>query len=167
MTKKDVNEKEQDAPQDGSRRSFLSKMWLGLGFLALAEYAGLAVAFLRPRKPPLEEGEFGAVMAVGSVEEFRKGTVTAFPEGRFYLVRLEDGSFLALLRECTHLGCTVPWDADQNRFICPCHASSFDMAGNVISPPAPRGLDLYPVFIENDMVKVDTGKRMKRKTFLQ
>jgi len=82
--------------------------------------------------------------------------------GRFYLVRLADGGFLALSRKCTHLGCTVPWIAKENQFACPCHASAFDMAGDVISPPAPRALDMYAVSIENNTVQVDTGKPIKR-----
>jgi len=35
----------------------------------------------------------------------------------------------------------------------------------VISPPAPRALDLYHLYIENNIVKVDTGKRIKRGGF--
>ena len=42
--------------------------------------------------------------------------------------------------------------------MCPCHASSFDITGDVLSPPAPRPLDIFPVRIENDIVKVDTRK---------
>ena len=61
------------------------------------------------------------------VESFEPGTVNAFVRGKFYLARLEDGGFLALHRKCTHLGCTVPWSKDQRKFVCPCHASSYDM----------------------------------------
>ena len=85
--------------------------------------------------------------------------------GRFYLARLKDGGFLAMHRECTHLGCTVPWDAAQGRFACPCHASAFDITGQVLSPPAPRPLDLYAIRIENGVVKVDTRQRLQRNAF--
>jgi len=53
----------------------------------------------------------------------------------------------------------------ENRFVCPCHASAFDIKGDVISPPAPRALDLYAVMIENSVVKVDTGKPIQRRKF--
>ena len=79
--------------------------------------------------------------------------------------RLEDGGFLALSRECTHLGCTVPWLENEKRFACPCHASVFDIRGEVVNAPASRPLDIYPVFIENNIVKVDTDKRIKRSGF--
>ena len=42
-------------------------------------------------------------------------------------VCLEDGGFLALHRQCTHLGCTVPWVPARQAFVCPCHASAFDI----------------------------------------
>ncbi len=104
-------------------------------------------------------------MACGPVEGFKKTSVTAFARGHFYLCRLADGGFLALSRQCTHLGCTVPWDDEKKKFICPCHASAFDITGNVLSAPATRALDLFAVDIENNVVRVDTGRRIKRGGF--
>jgi len=104
-------------------------------------------------------------MVAGPVEQFEPGSVTAFRTGKFYLVRLQDGGFLALHRKCTHLGCTVPWIADEQRFACPCHASAFDIRGDVLSLPAPRPLDLLAVRIENGVVKVDTSDPMRRDVF--
>jgi cytochrome b6-f complex iron-sulfur subunit len=91
--------------------------------------------------------------------------VRAFPGGQFYLVRLADGGFLALSSKCTHLGCTVPWNEKQRSFPCPCHASTFDEKGDVLSPPATRALDLFPVVIEGGIVKVDTSRRIARARF--
>ena len=148
-----------------SRRSFLTKLWFALGLVALAEFIAVAFAFLRPGKPEVRRENADAIVAAGEVNSFTPNSVTAFVRGRFYLSRLADGGFLALSRKCTHLGCTVPWVAKENKFVCPCHASAFDISGNVISPPAPRALDMYAVMIENDMVKVDTGKPIKRSEF--
>jgi cytochrome b6-f complex iron-sulfur subunit len=39
------------------------------------------------------------------------------------------------------------------------------MRGNVLSPPAPRALDLFPITIESGVVKVDTGRRIQRSRF--
>ncbi len=91
--------------------------------------------------------------------------MTAFPAGKFYLVRLADGGFLALSRQCTHLGCSVPWDEAAGRFACPCHASVFDLRGDVLAPPAPRPLDLFAVRIENGIVKVDVSAPIRRSAF--
>ncbi|MEJ2371911.1 MAG: Rieske 2Fe-2S domain-containing protein, partial [Gemmatimonadales bacterium] len=107
----------------------------------------------------------GEHFQIGPVDRFEPNSVTPFQEGRFYLARLADGGFLALFRECTHLGCTVPWVAGEGRFICPCHASAYDITGTVLSPPAPRPLDLYAVRIEHGLVKVDTSSPIHRSSF--
>lgn len=145
------------------RRRLLLRLWTGLGLAAAAELAWVVASFVRPRRSRAGDGA-GLVIA-GPLERFEPGSVTAFPTGRFYLVRLAEGGLLALHRECTHLGCTVPWLADRQRFQCPCHASAFDVTGAVLGPPAPRPLDLHPVRVENGIVKVDTGRRLRRSRF--
>ena len=60
---------------------------------------------------------------------------------------------------------TVPWSSKDMKFICPCHASVYDLRGEVVSAPAPRPLDLHHVFIENNIVKVDADKVVKRSVF--
>lgn len=157
--------KEKVPPAGPSRRSFLTKLWALLGFVALAEFITVAFAFLRPDKSKARRQRSDTIVTGGALDQFIPNSVTAFVRGRFYLARLEDGGFLALSRKCTHLGCTVPWVVEKNRFICPCHGSSFDITGNVISPPAPRALDMHPVIIENNIVKVDTSKTIKRSEF--
>jgi cytochrome b6-f complex iron-sulfur subunit len=147
-----------------SRRSTLYWLALTLGSAAFAETVWVASSFLRPRKRRSTE-QGGTLVVAGPVDNFEANSVTAFQKGKFYLVRLEDGGFLALHRRCTHLGCTVPWDEEAGRFACPCHASSFDIRGEVLSPPAPRALDLFAVRIENDIVKVETSRPIQRKRF--
>jgi len=147
-----------------SRRRFLGTLWLTLGAAIVVEYVILAGDLLRPRQRLPKSPDAGVVVA-GPVTSFEPGSVTAFPVGKFYLARLEEGGFMALSRTCTHLGCTVPWDTESHTFVCPCHASSFDIRGCVVTPPAPRPLDLHPVRIENGVVKVDTGNRIRRDSF--
>jgi cytochrome b6-f complex iron-sulfur subunit len=157
------------APEEtspSSRRSFFTKLWVLLGIVALAELFGVLFGYFKPRKQAVVTAMAETIITAGSIDKFEPGTVTAFVRGKFYLARLQDGGFLALSRTCTHLGCTVPWVAAQNKFVCPCHSSEFDIRGEVISPPAPRALDIHPMVIENNIVKVNTGKRIKR-TFLE
>jgi cytochrome b6-f complex iron-sulfur subunit len=155
-------EKEKAEP---TRRSFLNILWLILGGVALAEFVAVAFAFLRPRKLKVRGEDTDLIITAGAVERFEPNSVTAFVRGKFYLARLEDGGFLALSRTCTHLGCSVPWVGKEMKFACPCHGSAFDITGNVIEAPAPRALDIYPITIENKIVKVDTRKPIKRSTF--
>jgi cytochrome b6-f complex iron-sulfur subunit len=153
-------------PNNGvSRRSFFNVLWGLLGLAALVELFWIAISFLRPSKTRADDPKAGAVVRAGPVESFAAGTVTAFQRGQFYLVRLDNGGLLALSCKCTHLGCTVPWIAKEKKFLCPCHASAFDITGCVISAPAPRALDMFAVTIENNVVKVDTSRRIKRSGF--
>jgi cytochrome b6-f complex iron-sulfur subunit len=156
---------EEAVATEPSRRSFLNNLWIALGLVALAEVVAVVFAFLRSNKSKAREADSNAMVTAGAVSKFKPNSVTAFVRGRFYLARLEDGGFLALSRKCTHLGCTVPWVEKEMKFACPCHASAFDITGSVINSPAPRPLDIYPIFIENNVVKVDTSKPIKRNQF--
>lgn len=43
---------------------------------------------------------------------------------------------------CTHLGCVVPWNKAENKFMCPCHGSQYNNQGKVVRGPAPLSLAL-------------------------
>ncbi len=53
---------------------------------------------------------------------------------------------------CPHLGCTV--NAKSDVFICACHDSKWDVAGNTQGGPTPRGLDALEHKVENDVLKI-------------
>jgi cytochrome b6-f complex iron-sulfur subunit len=143
------------------RRHFFGFVWI-VGLVALFAQAGYGL--FRFMTPVLEAGAFGTVVKVGRVNDFEVGSVSYFRESRFYLVRLEEG-FLAMYRKCPHLGCVVPWKEDEGNFNCPCHSSLFTTVGEVISGPAPRPMDLFPVEIIADEVFVDTGIVIQRDSF--
>lgn len=149
-------------PETLSRRSFLHLAYAALGSIAFLESGLILLQYLQPR---LGAGEFGTKIRAGLVDDFPPNSVTYISNGRFYLVRLEQGGFLALYQRCTHLGCTVSWEAKQNKFVCPCHSSQFDQQGNVENPPATRALDLFAIEIVNGEIWVDTSKPLPRQTF--
>jgi len=149
--------------QPESRRNFLNKVWKGLGILAGIEVLGISLNFLL-HSSGKEKGLTSYVIA-GNVDDFKPNSVTPFRSGRFYISRLSDGGFLAMSLKCTHLGCSVGWNESENKFVCPCHSSSFEINGNVTSAPAPRALDLLPLIIENGIVKVNTKAPTKRQRF--
>ncbi|MGK7944126.1 MAG: cytochrome b6-f complex iron-sulfur subunit [Microcystaceae cyanobacterium] len=54
---------------------------------------------------------------------------------------------------CTHLGCVVPWNASEDKFICPCHGSQYNAEGKVVRGPAPLSLALAHANVDdNDKV---------------
>jgi Rieske Fe-S protein len=71
-----------------------------------------------------------------------------------YVARDSAGQLTVLSAVCTHLGCTVPWIDKQNKFICPCHQAIFDATGRLIGGPAPRGMDVLPMKIDQGVLKV-------------
>lgn len=147
------------------RRNFLKFLWISLGLVALIELALMIISFFRPIPKKQTADSAFSIIDAGSTETYKQGTVTAFVRGQFYLACLDDGGFLAMSSKCTHLGCSVPWDKDKNKFICPCHSSEFDMVGNVLSSPAPRALDLFEITIVNKNIHVNLGKRINRNRF--
>ncbi|MDA8137008.1 MAG: Rieske 2Fe-2S domain-containing protein [Desulfobacteraceae bacterium] len=147
------------------RRGFLLTLWKVLSGLVLFEIVALTMAFFRFRGNAPANNCHAGIIDAGAVEAYLAGSVTPFVQGKFYLCRLENGGFVAVSRQCTHLGCSVPWNSTEQKFICPCHASTFDIRGDRLSPPAPRPLDLHPIFIAGGRLKVDTGKRIKRSEF--
>lgn len=141
-----------------SRRNFLKIGMVGLSAVAGFEIGSVGLMYMRSRSL---EGEFGGVITAGEVNNFPPNSVTEFSKDGFYLVRYEDGSFRALYRRCPHLGCTVDWVPEEERFYCPCHGSSFDKTGNFDSPPVPRALDSFSVDIQDTLVMVDTSSMVR------
>lgn len=69
----------------------------------------------------------------------------------------QDGAakWVVVAGNCTHLGC-VPNVVDGNTqgFFCPCHGSSFDTTGRILSGPAPVNLPKPPYVFASDTTLV-------------
>ncbi len=144
-----------------TRRDFLGVAWAALTLVLGGELAGVLFRYIQP----VSTGGFGGVVNAGKVDDFQRGSITNNQAGRFYLYRMEDGSFLALWQKCTHLGCSVPYVEAENQFHCPCHGSLYNQLGEVQGGPAPRPMDFFPVTITDGQVFVDTGNPITRTKF--
>jgi cytochrome b6-f complex iron-sulfur subunit len=68
----------------------------------------------------------------------------------------------ALRAVCTHLGCIVIWQENEEKFKCPCHGSGFYRDGINFEGPAPRPLERYAIRIADDgQLEVDRSKRFQ------
>jgi Rieske Fe-S protein len=56
------------------------------------------------------------------------------------IARVSDTSYAALDAICTHMNCTVSYNALNLTLDCPCHGSTYEVDGSVIGGPAPRPL---------------------------
>ena len=69
-----------------------------------------------------------------------------------YVVVQDDGQIAnyGINAVCTHLGCVVPWNANEGKFICPCHGSQYNETGKVVRGPAPLSLALARAEVQDD-----------------
>jgi len=150
------------------RRDLLRDGWkLGGTLLALA--AGwTAWESLRP----LADTTSKATLKLGNIGRYAPGTATYVPAGRLYVANTGTTVF-ALSQKCPHLGCRVPFCESSGRFECPCHGSVFDIGGEWITGPSPRGMDQYPLAVDDktnqltvDLTKVIAGPPHGASTYL-
>lgn len=147
------------------RRTFLNRLWGLLAALACLEIGWLTTSLLHSKRKNHARDDRQRMLDAGRADSLSPGEVRAVQEGALYIACLDDGSFLALSRSCTHLGCSVPWSSKEKKFICPCHGSSFDITGAVLTAPAIRPLDYFPLRLENGLIRVDITKPVKRGRF--
>jgi len=70
------------------------------------------------------------------------------------LVRKRGGDLIALSAVCTHLGCIVQWEKDQQDFLCPCHGGHYTPEGAVTSGPPPKPLTKLPFTVANGIITI-------------
>lgn len=135
-------------------RRFLLAAFLGSLAAVYGVFASYAVQFVFPkRKRPHRARVF-----VGFSSEIGPGSSRAvkMPSGDQLLIsnvgRINPdtgNTFIAFSNSCPHLGCKVHWDAQSERFACPCHQGVFNANGVAISgPPSQSGSNLTPYDIE-------------------
>ncbi len=68
------------------------------------------------------------------------------------LILFEESEPVVYSSSCPHLDCPVSLIPDEERFVCKCHMSYFDVQGKVMEGPSPRGLDPLPTKIEDGVL---------------
>lgn len=152
----ETNEAKDGEPRDEEgldRREFLNIGWKVLGAALVVEAGWTSYDLL---KPPPASGGFGGLVDAGSVADYPDGAVQYFLDGRFYVTSYQ-GGLRALYQKCPHLGCRVPFCEGSSRFECPCHGSMYNIVGEYLAGPAPRGMDRFPISIDGERVVVDTS----------
>jgi arsenite oxidase small subunit len=138
------------AEEEVTRRAFARYLVLGTGAMAAANVGLAAWTQLRS----INTGEptpiiDAAALAVGETYLFRYPT----PSDPAVLLRVSDVEFVAFSQKCTHLGCVVFFEAEENRWHCPCHEGNFEaLTGDVISGPPTRPLGRIDVETRGDTV---------------
>ena len=143
--------------EEVTRREFARYLVLGAGTMAAAN-VGIAVwtqlrsinaGDPRPITPI-------TAVAVGGTFLFR------YPgdDDPAILVRLTDADVVGFSQKCTHLGCVVYYEHDQDRWHCPCHEGNFDArTGTVLSGPPTRPLGRIDLEVRDDGMIWAIGRR--------
>jgi menaquinol-cytochrome c reductase iron-sulfur subunit len=148
-----------------TRRGFMVRMIISvvmfIGAVLAVPFGGFVILpALRKRAADWADAGSWKELTVNEPQERRfnqivkSGWQVEKQERSVWLVRKPDDSLIAYSPGCPHLGCGYRWFPQEHLFKCPCHASVFDIAGNVVSGPAPRPLDSLATKIEGDRVLV-------------
>jgi len=148
-----------------SRRQFLGYAIAGIGgVIALGYAVPLASYLVEPSLKKVEEP--WAVVAditelvtdVPRTFTFSTNVKIGWEEKKVehdvWVVKRPDNTVTVFSPVCPHLGCGYHWDEDKKQFVCPCHASVYDIGGKVLAGPAPRALDTLPTRIEGGKLYV-------------
>ena len=137
--------------QSVTRRSILD--WLLWGGVAVSTFAiGMPIMkFLFPPEGVMKKSGRRSLFA--RTDEIplggaKPGTYRGLP---VLVIRTEEG-FRAFSGICTHRECFLSWDEEGMRFECPCHRSTFDSHGSVLSGPASVPLPSMPMEIVEDRI---------------
>jgi Rieske Fe-S protein len=150
-----------------TRRSFFGTV---LGIVSSSMGAILGMSMFRYVLYPVYAKESGKQWSqIGDADEFAgsKGPVSktisfSVRDGwrevvsiqTVYVNRRADGQLQVLSAICPHMGCSVGWQPNLGRFVCPCHGGQFTPDGRHISGPPPRGLDNLPTQVKDGKLQV-------------
>jgi Rieske Fe-S protein len=136
-----------DAPFE--RRTFLDAL-LTVGFVSTA--AAIAYPVSRFLVPPASGEPETASAVAARAGELKPNSAKVFKFGNRpgIVVRSGDGELRAFSAVCTHLDCTVQFRADTSQLWCACHNGMYDLGGNVVSGPPPRGLEKFVVNVRGE-----------------
>jgi len=139
-----------------TRRAFLA----AAGVAGLAYTVAMAYPIYRYLNTPLETAANAAAVTQVTLKDAQKlplGTVLMFKFGSSpaMLIHHQDGRWISMTAVCTHLGCTVSYEADKDRIHCSCHGGVYNAYTGVnVSGPPPRPLKLFRVTVNETGVDV-------------
>lgn len=134
--------------EEVTRREFARYLVLGSGAMAAGNLGLAAWTQLRSITSDKEQAIVAAdAVEVGGTHLFRYPG-DADPA---VLLRVGEEDFVAFSQKCTHLGCVVYFEAEEDRWHCPCHEGNFEArTGAVISGPPTRPLGRIEVEVRDD-----------------
>ena len=134
-----------------TRRIFLNFLSKGFVGALLIYFVYLLIRFLIP--PRKSSSEQDVIQIRRSEISVNKAKILNYKETLIIVINTGFGLF-ALSAVCTHLGCIVQWDENNQLITCPCHSAKYDLNGNVKSGPAPKPLSQVKVRMIDDKILI-------------
>jgi Rieske Fe-S protein len=98
---------------------------------------------------PVEDFKPGPPKMVKFTSFVKDGWIEKRVQRTVWVVTRDGKSFTVWNPRCTHLGCAIYWDEEDQKLKSPCHGGVFDpVDGRVLAGPPPRPLDTLPARIE-------------------
>ena len=143
------------------RREFTSLVSLGVGMSVLPAALTACDAQTKNKATVDTAASGDSFEAVGSVSQLEQtGEILNEELSNGVALVIKDPTnaekLIAVNPTCPHAGCTVTWESDQQKFLCPCHDSEFSSSGEVLEGPATEPLASYEVKLEGDSILVKT-----------
>jgi glycine/D-amino acid oxidase-like deaminating enzyme/nitrite reductase/ring-hydroxylating ferredoxin subunit len=70
-----------------------------------------------------------------------EGKVVTYEDHTLALYKDDEGGLHAVDPACTHMKCSVSWNAAEKSWDCPCHGARYSFTGEVITGPANKNLE--------------------------
>ena len=146
-----------EADEGLTRQTFVR---VALGGATMVYAAALGYPIYRYLASPVEKAQSEAAVTEVTLKDAQKlptGSALMFKFGSkpAMLIHHADGNWTALNAVCTHLGCTVQYQPDQQRIFCACHGGIYDpKTGANVSGPPPKPLRRYEVKLSETAVVV-------------
>ena len=138
-----------DDRQPFDRRAFLDAV-LAVGFVSTAAAIVYPVSRFLVPPPGGEPATDSVVVAKASALKPNSGMIFKFGSKPGIVVKTAEGEIRAFSAVCTHLDCTVQFKNDTSQLWCACHNGTYDLGGNVVSGPPPRGLEKFIVTLRGE-----------------
>lgn len=151
-----------ESAERGGRRSFLGAL-IAIGTASMAALLSVPLAKLA-LFPLRRRGGQEGWSDLGPLESFARldhpiarqvtieqpdGWERAITQQMVYVIPDMRGQPKVVSAVCPHLGCSVQWRPEQQRFVCPCHGGTFALDGHRLAGPPARDMDSLPHRIQD------------------
>jgi Rieske Fe-S protein len=128
-----------------NRRNFVKSALAGMAGVGAILYTPLSFA----KKIGVRLGSLPGLKKIG-------GSVTVKLDGQqVILIRQSEKTVKALSSVCTHRACAVDYHHKSRKIVCPCHGTTFNLSGKVLTGPATLPLPAYKATISKDILIID------------